>query len=1401
MASNPFLDSLDSRDTYLEKQKKLEEERQAQATNDAIIQAQKDANTAQGKNADGTGKGFVADTIKNATDLGKGIVGGLQQGAGVLADVALEGGMAVGSIGASDKTLLEQNKNTKIIRDKLHGLADINGNAIQGTSNVDENARKIATGSGNAQDVAAVAGKGLEAGLAATSFANPTSLAKGAIVGQTGKALAGDLLKSSAVLGTTGGVQTGLQTYSKDGNVGNAIVEGGKSAVMQTGANLLLGGAGIAAGKVIKGLKGSKATDATTPTAETPTATTPTTDAAKTPLELGAGYRDPSVINNDIQALQNGTDKSVMDVTTASGKNFTAEDIAAATQKQTDALTQQKDVLNSKLAAQDSGTPMYEDTVKQIDTIDKQIADTNASGVTPTGEPIVSTVVNPDKVREKFTQLQQEAATVKEYNNNIAKAGLEKSVRPINDINSEIASLKSDKLPDTMYDNPKPVQSAEEIALHPNLPEPIKRSGQIITIDKSYAEQQLSQLMTPDNANTAKNALDAQYKAKIDALKDVPEIRAANEKATIDQEYQQHLDNIDGLVQEDAPKVAELTQAQQAIKDKEISLLGDINQFQQDYATQLRTPNQERITARLNELQAEKYTAQTNPVPAETTKLMSDSVDAGVAPSESTNIAVQKAVDNTIDESVNLADNTGKNPGIISAILGVPREVMTTWGSAGKAAAELLSNATDRIAISDSNFGATLQKWSKAAGGNKGLNNVAKALDGNGEAFASLSDAEMTVFHQSRDYLNGLADKMGLPQDAQLSDYFPHIFKESMSSVDAAIKQLSVGKNLSGAELTAKEITQLQKTISGIDYETIQLIDRNSMYTIKNGFLKERTGAKGYDLNFADTMNAYSHAANRTIHMQPALTTVKELSKSLTAEQNTYLAKVVHAAGGRPTDEIGSQLNTTLQGIIGTENSAYSKASSATRKLVYDATMGLNPGSALRNFSQNSNTYAKLGEIHFIRGMWDGMKSFNKSNGMHQELVEAGVLHNKFSDLLRSGNDTSLKGKADKVLWGMFTGVEQLNRSTAYFGGKAKALAAGATEAEAKLAGRDMSRVTNFEFGVMDTPIALQSTTAKNLIQFQSYNLSQVKFLAGIVGGKADSLFVKGPSGYKIQPKAALEISRYIGFNLLFVGTVGAAMGMKPTDMIPFYSDIVDGNVPKSPIVKTLFGDKSNKGVFGLLGEANNAMMGDKTSQDTLGKDTGTFAAQTAALLVPAGSQIKKGIEGVGSITEGQSKNSAGNTRFLQNQDDGSKLQALLFGQYATKNGQAWLANDMPTLSDKQTQQLQGLSPDKQKQYYDYYTLTKKATGRDSAVSGIKDAAKAGDINTAARLGKEYNDKVDQAMSKYWGQNNDLPLRLKDNMIDTLRIDVSKVAQSSNDKPSTDSINKENKYLQNDLGK
>lgn len=192
-------------------------------------------------------------------DTGKNIVAGLQQGGGVLADLALEGGFVLGSIGQSDEDLVKSQATTEMLRGLVHDMRDINGNNIAGTQKADESAQKLQAGEGDIRDVAQIAGTSLDAGLAATTFVNPLSAARATALETgaklTGKEAAKDIAKVGATFGGTSAVTEGSKKYAETGDLGEAVqtglVSGVTGAVVPTVLDVAGRGAGLGLREVL----------------------------------------------------------------------------------------------------------------------------------------------------------------------------------------------------------------------------------------------------------------------------------------------------------------------------------------------------------------------------------------------------------------------------------------------------------------------------------------------------------------------------------------------------------------------------------------------------------------------------------------------------------------------------------------------------------------------------------------------------------------------------------------------------------------------------------------------------------------------------------------------------------------------------------------------------------------------------------------------------------------------------------------------------------------------------------------------------------------------------------------------------------------------------------------------
>lgn len=462
----------------------------------------------------------------------------------------------------------------------------------------------------------------------------------------------------------------------------------------------------------------------------------------------------------------------------------------------------------------------------------------------------------------------------------------------------------------------------------------------------------------------------------------------------------------------------------------------------------------------------------------------------------------------------------------------------------------------------------------------------------------SLTPTEKEVAIEIQDWLAKWADRLDLPEDNRIAKYITHLFDD---------------------QLIKKEF----------DEDLAKIIADKIPGSTYDPFLQKRLGIKGYKQDTWKALDAYVKRATRKVHMDVALNRLKNKEGTLETSQWNFVKKFVDNINMRPTD-IDNLLDNSIKQLVGYKfgQRPVANISRSLRQMTYRAMLGLNLSSALRNISQGVNTYAKLGEKYTALGY---MKLF--STGARQELLEQGVLDAGFiEDRLLSSTKKKLQ-KFDKVLFSFFEGAERINRGSAYFGAKAKALSKGKTEEEAIKIAKKLVRDTQFAFGSIDRPVMLQSDIAKTLGQFQSFTTKQIEFLTEM--GKN---------------KEFAGLIRYAVAGLVFVSTIGRAFGMEPKELIPAW------RIGAPPSLK--FPIEIGKALLNVPDK-----FGNKRDLSKKAKDVGSSLIG----LFPAGLQIKKTVQGVKAVREGGAFTKAGRHQFDVGGDAFKNIQAALFGKFAGK--------------------------------------------------------------------------------------------------------------------------------------
>lgn len=555
--------------------------------------------------------------------------------------------------------------------------------------------------------------------------------------------------------------------------------------------------------------------------------------------------------------------------------------------------------------------------------------------------------------------------------------------------------------------------------------------------------------------------------------------------------------------------------------------------------------------------------------------------------------------------------------------LGTPEFVLEKLGL-GKGA-EVLQDAED---LYRRNLKTEINKviqWKKEVQGTPDASRrIFKYLDGQAkETKPEMTDTEYRVAKEMKAYLAEWADRLHLPPEARVSNYITHLFERSVEKP---------GENPFD------------------DPELATIMQGKAAKSVYDPFLQKRVNKPEYKQDAFGALDAYVKRATRKEAMDPALSELAEMSRTLDEKSEKYVARLTHRINMRPTELDGLIDNLITQSPVGHRYTSRPLAylSAKWRGMFYHGMLDLNVGTALRNLSQGANTYAKLGEVHTMVGYTKAFTHLVSRN--LKEVYDQGILDDGFvSESKKLGVYKNILQKIDPALKSMFNTTEKLNRVSAYYGAKSKYYAKfmrrsggqqifkpGASEAEAIKYAKRMVRETQFKFGNIDTPVAMSGDIVKTLAQNQNYNLKQIEFL-----------------GRMVKNKEWAGLARYTAASLAFVATIGKAFGMQPQDLLPAF------NIGGSPLVSTALD------ITTLLNPQAKAE--DKT---TAKNDLGRLAAD----VIPAGSQLRKTIGGISDYDAGRSKTATGKTRYTIPHTTSNAIQSALFGSSALPQAQKYYA-------------------------------------------------------------------------------------------------------------------------------
>lgn len=1258
-------------------------------------------------------KSPVQKMLEGIGDFGSRVVAGVQQGASKVADTAIQGGALLDEAanqlkgGSDEEKAQRRSKNlsgTEKMREWLHNQKDIRGDNLDGTREADEAASKIASGSGDVRDFARVAGEGLDVGLNATQFLNPTSLLEGGFKATAGSSIARNAAeeiakvsakdatkmaaKDAALFGGLDAAGEAADTYADTGDIKKSLEEGAKQGLMSAATQGMFDVGGYALGR-------------------------------------GLGR------------VKNGKNKA--DVSDAANAND---------------ATGKVDVENT---TPESGTQFSkisdDELARQIDQFQN-------------GERTADRAAD----YKRYQELRDEAQFRVDQKD---KAEFETNGLP-NDVKGAEQALKDfdeGKIPESATRPMKPdIKHVSQIFANEHMPVELKAAAQEVMDDEGKVNTMLDGLMNDKKYDQAHTDMDNAYRARQKEIADYPEPRRVAEQEKLDAKYKEDLAELEDVREKDLPEVEQWNEIKDRLDQRGKQVVDDTNMLIANNPDKFRAPDEVEVKAQRERLvnnleQAKRFdngsaelsrVANSSNPEAELRRSPDAAKRVAQVVSESQIAKTKEAVAKLSDREMAASRSTSPSQMLEKGGL---RDVGFDPHS------ELIKGAAKADAMNKADLKELKAVKKVLPKSKEELNQVVDYLEGKRNTLSLNNEKAATLIREFLDKKKELLDEAGYHTFKEF--YFPHISENN---------------------------PELYKHFFG---------DIKASGDVNFGNLKSRTtNSDIYSRDVMEVLTSYAAGLNEKLAIEPALKKLDDVSVQLKLAKDevknatqyadfldNYIKQVKGQNKSNAEVAANQMVNWLVQKFGGTPKNYYAQALGTQRMISAVATMGFSVSTAIRQSSQLVNSIAGIGTKWSAIGLVDGIRMLSTKAG-RAELQKSGISGGGLvSSELRALAGSGTKGRISKAasaganaLLAMTTSADIFFRAGAYAGAKAKAKSLGLTGEEAINYAIRKTTDTQFVTSKLDMPLAFNGQGIRSLTQLATFTGKQAGFMARTAKGMVE----RGADGkLRLNAKATGNIIAAAATAAILTETLKPIMGMRETEWIPFYDQVapyigaltgqeVEGGdgIYRSPLVQLLFGDGKNK--TGLM-------------QALQGKGFDKFWEDNWSGMVPAGTQAKKSLEGYRATTTGESRNSKGKLRYLQDMDQNSVINATIFGQYTTEAGRRWVKEGFPTLSDSRAEKV-----DKQKtrelkeKYYDFYSAIDKVKGRKDAYEEVKNAAIMGDENRAQRVAKEYNDKVHDALSAYYSKHEELPSKLKKELSQRIFINASRAGKHRRRKKDED---------------
>jgi len=1337
----------DSSLTYEEEQKQQQEQKRQEEEKKKKEEEEKKKND------------WLGNGLKWLGDTAKGVGAGIQQGAGKLASAVVDTGEAAALASNQIVNAFDQDTNAKAgkaimdtaenARKWIRDQKDITGKNIEDTTKAKEAGDRIGQGKGDARDWATITGDALDAASTATGFLNPTRLAvDGAEL--TGKALAGQIAKEVAAQGGANAAQGFLQEYGKTGDVDKALQKAGEQAATGAIFQGSLEGLGYGIGK----LRGKGVEDANLRN---------TDDAVEAPTNAKTS-EDGLDINSDTKAAENASHELTSDVSVQPESRYAG--LSNEELNKASALDPQNKEINAELYRRQSEELKAQREAESLNRERNPLDDINDEVNGPKSPEEIAKLnqdLKPGETPKGLTEQEKMAYEAdpefrKQVDEKLAQArkdfennGLPNDSKTAQEYLDNIDNGKTDGLPDHVFREREGVESIGQILGDEQMPKEVRNAAVQAADMGREIDAKLETLMNDNTYNQAHAQMDAAYKERLAAVNDMPGPRQEIERQRLDEQYTKDLQELEETRARDLPQVQELNAMKQRVDERAQEIVADTNElihsdpktFRQVDETKLA---EHRQLAEQNLAEANKYDGKTTYALQEVSKAQNpDELKIAL---ERNGETLKKELANQLDvkDFEHAKESISKISDTQMALARVTSpSVLFDKGGLNTESAGLFSelvNGTGRAAVEGEQIANRLSGIQKALGSDakkpEVMDNIVDYLEGKVETL-NVPGHEKAA-KEIRTMLDEVKPWLKENGYGTINDfYFPHMRENDPKGLANLFDE-----------------SQLAKGELGI------------------GSLKSRKkGDEEYSKDVWKVLGDYFNGINQAKNIEPSLRKIESVSTQLklAADEHKnfeayagFLDNYINQIKGKNQSNIEKAFDAQFG------HNAFKKSTGAIRAVNAMATLGLSPLTALRQMTQEIATVGNLNPKWAGVGMVNGARMLASKEG-RKELKLSGVLDEGTGLKDLKGLTQSKAGKAfDKVsdgLMSMVSTMDNIMRAQAYAGAKAKGLKLNGAKwerwaNEAGLTGQaaqDFVQKKAMEYGTkatvdtqfitskVDAPAAFNGPGMRTLTQLATFDGKQAGFLIRM--GLKPIKDVKN-GNYRL---AANDMGKLIAMGATAWGvqaTLGQFIGMKETDHIPFYDQIqawtnIEGKDEKgferdqknkfrrSPAMTLLFGDgNKNPGLLGALAKKDK------------GEGVKEFWDKNWQLIVPAGTQAKRTTEGIKSVEEGVVKNDKGNTRFVQNQDQGNALKAAILGKYTTENGQKWLKEgSFSAVKESQQQKIESLESSKEReQATEYFQRTNKIPSRKEAYDNAKQALQEGNRNRAQSIISEYNSKV-----------------------------------------------------------